>query len=243
MKNTLVIAHRGASGYAPENSLSAFRLAMEMQADGIELDIQMTRDGHVVVLHDETIQRTSNGSGFVRDFTLEELKKLDFGSWFSKDFSDEPIPTLREVFQSLSSWKGLLNIEVKNSIICYPGILEKMMEVVSESYFQGNIVYSSFNHESMYQLKKLYPEANTAALIEMAFPKVESYAEMLGVSAIHPYFEFISSQWMDECLKADLKVRTYTVNSCEEVREMKRLGVHAVITNYPDRALEWLKEE
>jgi glycerophosphoryl diester phosphodiesterase len=121
----LIMAHRGASGYAPENTMAAFEKALEMGTEGIELDVHMTADGEIVVIHDHTVDRTSDGKGMVGALTLEEIREFDFGSWFDPKFKGQSIPTLRDVFELLEDWEGLLNIEVKSGPIFYPGIEEK----------------------------------------------------------------------------------------------------------------------
>lgn len=141
----LVWAHRGASGYCPENTLAAFQKAVELCADGIELDMQMTSDGELVVCHDETIDRTSNGSGWIKDKTLAELKALNF-SYGKKGFSGATIPTMREVFELLDDADIMINIELKTGIVFYPGMAEKLLKLTSECGFSDRVIYSSFNH-------------------------------------------------------------------------------------------------
>ena len=129
MSMTEIFAHRGASGYAPENTLEAFRLAMEQGADGIELDVHLTKDGEVVVIHDETLDRTSDGQGKVRDYTLEELKKFSFHNHIEK-YKGVQIPTLKEVLDLVENSSMKVNIELKTGIYWYEGIEEKTMEIV-----------------------------------------------------------------------------------------------------------------
>ncbi len=142
---TKIFAHRGASAYAPENTVEAFALAMEQGADGIELDVQMTKDGQVVVIHDETIDRVSDGTGAVRDYTLEELKKFHFSNHM-ENYENAAIPTLKEVLDLIKSSNMLLNIELKTGIYWYPNLEEKTMELVKEAGMEDRVIYSSFNH-------------------------------------------------------------------------------------------------
>jgi glycerophosphoryl diester phosphodiesterase len=127
MKKCLIIAHRGVSEFAPENTLPAFDMAIDKSCDAIEFDVQLTKDLVPVIIHDETIDRTSSGKGYVKDFTLQQLKKYDFGSWFSPKFKNATLPTLEEFFQiaSKKNYQGLINIELKNDQIKYVGIEEK----------------------------------------------------------------------------------------------------------------------
>ena len=142
---TKVWAHRGASAYAPENTLEAFRLGAEQGADGVELDVQLSKDGELVVIHDETIDRVSGGHGYVRDYTLEELRKLQFNKTHP-EYQDVRIPTLGEVYDLLKPLGLEINVEIKTGIYFYPGIEEKLYLLEKEKGMQGKIIYSSFNH-------------------------------------------------------------------------------------------------
>ena len=158
MKKVKIFAHRGASAYAPENTLEAFRLAMEQGADGIELDVQLTKDGELVVIHDETIDRVSNGKGAVRDYTLEELKSFSVSNHFEQ-YPDVKIPTLREVLELVKPGHMEINIELKTGIFWYPEIEKKVLDLVKEEEMEDRIIYSSFNHYSVQKIKELAPEA------------------------------------------------------------------------------------
>ena len=145
---TKVFAHRGASGYAPENTLEAFALAGEQGAQGIELDVQLTKDGEVVVIHDETIDRVSTGKGAVRDYTLEELRRFSFHN-HKKEYEGVQIPTLREVLEQVKPGGMEVNIELKTGIYWYPGLEEKTVELVKAAGMENRVIYSSFNHYSV----------------------------------------------------------------------------------------------
>ena len=175
MKEVKIFAHRGASGYAPENTLAAFRLAEEQGSDGVELDVQLTKDGEVVVIHDEKIDRTSTGTGFVRDYTLEELKKFSFHNHMEA-YEGETIPTLEEVLNLLKPGKMEVNIELKTGIFWYPEIEEKTMEIVKKTGMEDRVIYSSFNHYSIQEVRRLNPEAETAYLYGDVILDVEKYA-------------------------------------------------------------------
>ena len=151
---TQVWAHRGASAYAPENTLEAFRLAAEMGADGVELDVQLSRDGELVVAHDETIDRVSNGTGYIKDYTLAQLKKLSFNRLFLK-FKDVRIPTLKEVYELLKPAGLTVNVELKTGIILYPEIEEKVLALTASMGMEDRVIYSSFCHPSLVRLKEL----------------------------------------------------------------------------------------
>ena len=148
-KYPLIWGHRGASGYAPENTLPAFKMAADMGADGVELDIQMTKDGEIVVCHDEAIDRTSSGKGWLKDFTFEELRRLDFSNGNSA-YEGVKIPTMEEVFDLLEPTGLLINIEIKTGIVFYEKIEEKILELTKRKHWEDRVIYSSFNHYIRY---------------------------------------------------------------------------------------------
>ena len=184
MNKVKIFAHRGASAYAPENTLEAFRLAMEQGADGIELDVQMTKDGELVVIHDETIDRVSNGNGAVRDYTLEELKQFSVSNHFEQ-YPDVKIPTLREVLELIKPGTMEINIELKTGIYWYPQIEQKVLELVKEEGMEERIIYSSFNHYSVQKIRELSPEAETAYLIGDVMLDVADYTRNTGIKGLH----------------------------------------------------------
>ena len=145
---TKVWAHRGASAYAPENTLEAFLLAAEQGADGVELDVQLTKDGEMVVVHDEEIDRVSDGSGFVKDYTLAELKTLNFNKTHP-EYQDVKIPTLREVYEALKPTGMTINVELKTGIFWYKDLEKKVLELTKEMEMEDRVIYSSFNHYSI----------------------------------------------------------------------------------------------
>ena len=168
MKKTEVIAHRGSKGTHPENTLIAFEEAIRVGSDGIELDVHLTRDKQVVVIHDETLNRTSNGKGLVRDFSLNELKVFNMGSWFDSDYKICAIPTLQEVIELLNrlEFNGLLNIEFKTNKYSYPGIEKKVLDTLFKQPNVFTVVFSSFNYETLIRLKKIDEKAAIALLFE-----------------------------------------------------------------------------
>ena len=163
MKQPKIFAHRGASSYAPENTLPAFALAASQGADGIELDVHLTRDGQLVVIHDETLERTTNGSGWVKDHTLAQLQQLRADN-HTPGFADASIPTLEQVLELVKPTGMLVNIELKTSLIWYEGLEEKTVELVRAMGMEDRVIYSSFNHYSIEKVRQLDPEAETAYL-------------------------------------------------------------------------------
>lgn len=235
---TKIFAHRGASAYAPENTVEAFALAMEQGADGIELDVQMTKDGQVVVIHDETIDRVSDGTGAVRDYTLEELKKFHFSNHM-ENYENAVIPTLKEVLDLIKSSNMLLNIELKTGIYWYPNLEEKTMELVKEAGMEDRVIYSSFNHYSIKKILELDSHAECAFLYSDVILNVDKYAKNAGVCGLHPaVYHLKMAEFLKEYQESGLKVRVWTVNKKEDMERFIKADLEAVITNYPDKALE-----
>lgn len=234
---TKVFAHRGASGYAPENTLEAFALAGEQGAQGIELDVQLTKDGEVVVIHDETIDRVSTGKGAVRDYTLEELRRFSFHN-HKKEYEGVQIPTLREVLEQVKPGGMEVNIELKTGIYWYPGLEEKTVELVKAAGMENRVIYSSFNHYSVQKILELDGEAETAYLYNDVLLNVENYAKNTGVCGLHPaVYHLKMADFLESYRRSGLKVRVWTVNDEADMRQFIEKDLEAVITNYPDRAL------
>lgn len=239
---TRIFAHRGASAYAPENTIEAFALAMEQGAEGIELDVQLTKDGEVVVIHDEAIDRVSDHTGLVKDYTLAELKKFDFSNHMAA-YKGAKIPTLKEVLKLVKPGTMEVNIELKTGIYWYPGIEEKVLEIVKEMDMQERVIYSSFNHYTVQKIRDLDKNAQTAYLFSDVILDVEQYAKSTGVDGLHPpiYHLHMADFWK-KYKESGLKVRVWTVNSYEFLKEFIEKGIDAVITNVPDKALKIRKE-
>lgn len=234
MGDTKIWAHRGASAYAPENTLEAFRLAVEQQADGVELDVQLTKDGKVVVIHDETIDRVSSGQGYVKDYTLKELKKMSFNK-LHPEYQGAKIPTLKEVLELLKPTDLTVNIELKTGIVPYKGIEKKVLKLVKKMGMEDRVIYSSFYHPSLLKIKKLNPEAKTGILYSDGWVRVPSYAKELGVDAIHPAtWHMQAPKLLEKAKKKGLAVHVWTVNDPDLMKSLAEQGVDAIITNNPD---------
>jgi len=235
---TEIWGHRGACAYAPENTLEAFELAAKMGADGVELDVQLTRDGEVVVIHDETIDRVCNGHGWVKDYTLEELKTFKVNRPHPQ-YTDAQIPTLREVYELLAPTRLKVNVELKTGYFFYPGIEEKVLQIAKEMNMEEKVWYSSFNHYSIKKIKELDPNAKIGILYGDGIYLPADYAKRLGAEALHPashnmqYPDFVKN-----CKEKNVKIHVWTVNDTEHIRQMIDAGVDAVITNYPDRGVQ-----
>lgn len=303
----LNIAHRGYSGKFDENTMLAFRKAIEYKADGIETDVQMSKDGALVLIHDETLERTTNGHGFVKDYTLDELKifrtksvprvqalkndaleevenskaaKLEYNQFdgFDKEsnFSNktnnnitytdktkigeytrdeveyfqnkdgEEIPTLRELLELFSqSDLKVLNLELKNSIIEYASLEEKVLNIIDEFNLRDKVVISSFNHLSLKKIRELEKRRSKSnesiennkqiilgALTESTLFNVPKYLQAISAECYHPYFpSILNEEYMKAIKKAGIKVNTYTVNEASDMKKVISVGVDSIITN------------
>ena len=238
-----IFAHRGASAYAPENTLEAFELAAKMGAHGVELDVHICRSGELVVTHDEAVSRVSEGEGLVKDLSLSELKALRFNRTHP-EFKDARIPTLQEVFRLLEPTGLRINIELKNSMIDYPDLEKRVIELAEHENMLGKVLFSSFNHESMLRVKRIDPSLPCGLLYEASLVKPWAYAVALGVDAIHPHFSEVVTPGGECALahKAGIQVNTWTVNTAEDLRAVLAEGADILITNYPDVGLACLRE-
>lgn len=222
--------------------MPAFIKAIELGAGGIELDVHLSSDGHLVVIHDEKVDRTSNGTGYVRDMSFKELKELDFGSWFSAEYKDVRIPGLDEVLELIGKWDGILNIEIKNGPVFYPGIERAVSDAIEKHNLAGRTIVSSFNHYSLVEIRKINPGITTAPLYMAGLFEPWEYARRLGATAIHPLFYNIVPEVMNGCKLNSIKVNPFTVDHPGHIRAMAMAGVDGIITNVPDIALEVIKE-
>ena len=250
---TLIQAHRGASAYCPENTLEAFSLAIEMKADGIELDVHLSKDGQIVVAHDERLERVSDGSGYINEHTLAELKSLDFGKPAKeKKLLPSPLaspprpenavfrmPTMAEVFALIKPSALTINIELKTTEILYPELPEKLMAMVRDFGMEDRVIYSSFNHYSLQQLLQIDPKAKTGLLYNIGIVDPWVYANYTHAYAIHPHFFIIASlpEAVARCHENGVKVNVWTVDDSKAIKLMLECGVDGIISNRPDVAI------
>lgn len=237
-----IFAHRGFSGYYPENTMLAFqKVAEETVADGIELDIQLTKDGEIVIMHDEMLDRTTNGSGWLKDHTLEELKMLSVGVNVKGFFPRQTIPTLREYFTWLKTTKLITNIELKTSYFEYEGIEETLIAMVKEFGLEDQIWYSSFNHYTVARIKKLMPEAKCGLLTDTWLMNIGEYAASQGAASVNARTYFCAKEGVAADLHAhNIALQAWTPNDAEMMQELVDAGVDVLITNYPDIAAKVL---
>jgi glycerophosphoryl diester phosphodiesterase len=234
---TLIWAHRGARADAPENTLPAFELAVEQGADGVEFDVQLTADGTVVVLHDETVDRTTDGRGPVAGMRLDDLRTLD-ASGGRAGFAGARVPTLAETLDLLVPAGLRLNIELKNSEEAYPGLEEQVLAAVADRGIAERVVLSSFNHYSLRKLQKLDAPVELAMLYTDPLYKPWRYALKLGVAALHPPVRYlIGPGYVRRAHAAGLAVRPWVVNSTRGLARMFAWDVDGVFTDVPGVAV------
>jgi len=232
---TTVWAHRGASAKAPENTLAAFRLAHELGADGVELDVQLTTDGQVVVIHDETLDRTTTGRGPVGTRTLREIKTLDASNDL-RGYQGETVPTLEEVLALVGPTGMSINIELKNSVEPYPGLEAAVLRIVNAAGIADRVIYSSFNHISATQLARSSQPSRVGLLFSDVLAEPWDYAQRLDMAALHPHWKYVQfvPETIERCHALGLAIHVWTVDSPDMVRRLADLGADAVITNRPD---------
>jgi glycerophosphoryl diester phosphodiesterase len=230
----LVIAHRGASGTRPENTLVSFRHAEALGAHMVELDVQLTRDDAVVVIHDWTLGRTTGGRGRIAARTLAELKKLDAGAWFAADYRGERIPTLREVLDAIA-----LPVNVELKARGEDGLEERALEEVVEAGAQSRVVFSSFHPESLVRLRQRSPSTAIGVLTsERRLARALRLAGRVGATALHIRKDGVAPGEVRAAVAQGLEVRVWTVNDPEEFARLADAGVSGVFTDFPERFLQ-----
>jgi len=235
---TRVIAHRGFSGAAPENTVAAVRAAIEIHADMVEIDVTLTSDGHIVVIHDETLDRTTNGSGEVFRYTLAELQELDAGSWFNPTFAGERIPTLDDVLTEVDG-RILLNLEIKSEAVDR-GIVAKVASAIQREGMIDQVVVSSFSPTALKEMHSAAPEIRTAVLYNTKFHKGQDSVEIvtdLGARVFNIKRQRLTREMLRRCREHDIPVGIYTVNKPRRMRRLVKKGIDAIFTDHPDRLL------
>lgn len=232
---TIGIAHRGFSGKYPENTMLAFEKALEAGCDGIEFDVHPSKDGHLVIIHDELLDRTTNGTGLVSHHTLEELRQLDASAGPHAQYGPQRIPTLREYFELVKDRDIISNIELKTSILWYDGIEEQTLALIDEYGLRDRILISTFNHESALKFQRLAPDVKVAFLEEGRLVDTPNYLRSNGISIYHPlYYVMLQEGLLDSLLSQGIQVNAWTVNDPEHMKLLMKMGVSGIITNFPD---------
>jgi glycerophosphoryl diester phosphodiesterase len=240
---TINYAHRGASAYFPENTMLSFEKALEMGCTGIETDVQLTKDGVLVLIHDELVNRTTNGQGLVKNYTYTELNKLDAGSWMGEEFTGLKIPTAEELIYLVRDKNIIINFEIKNGIVIYEDIEQKLIELIYKHKIEHKVILSSFNHYTVAKCNKVSKEINTGVLYMAGIYKPYNYAKTVGANAIHPYFQAINAEVIRESKKHKTLVNVFTVDDEENMKNFLNMKVDGIITNYPDKLYKIMEEK
>lgn len=226
-------AHRGVMALQPENTMSAFRLALDTGADGIETDVHLTKDGELVLIHDETLERTTDGSGLVSSYTLDELRRFNAGVRSSQQ---EAIPTLQELLELVRDTSIRLNLEVKTDVLRYVGIESRLLDTIdSLSIDPSRILFSSFNHETVHRLKKMRPDIEAAILLAQPLFDIVGYLELVGADSVHPHIDRITDEEIREIQQKGVPVRPYTIKTDAQLERCEALEVDAIFVN----DIEW----
>lgn len=239
-----VFAHRGFSGCYPENTMLAFKEASKTGCFGIELDVQITKDGEIVVFHDETIDRVTDGSGFLRDYTCEELSRFNAANLWKGKFEFQKIPTFREYCEWVKDTSLVTNVELKTGVFYYEELEEKTIEMVREYGLSDRIIFSSFNHLSIERTKKLAPEIPVGALVEHeGLGNAGYYCSKYGYQYYHPGFKGLTSEEVAGCHSRGVGINVWTINDMEALKQMEEWKVNSVISNFPDVCLAYLNRQ
>jgi glycerophosphoryl diester phosphodiesterase len=228
-----VLGHRGAMGHAPENTLVSFAKAIELKADMTELDIHLSKDGELIVMHDPSVERTTGAVGLISDLTLAEIKSLDAGSRFAPEFAGERVPILQEVME-LVKGKIALNVEVKAGREgLYPGIIDSLITEIERHKIVDSVVVSSFYRPYLVELRRKAPHIKAALLYSKAFDEPWQDAVDQGWD-LHPHLSLVDARLVDEAHARGVLIRAWNPNEAEKMRPLVALGVDGIGTNYPE---------
>ena len=234
----MVIAHRGASGYAPENTLSSMKKAIELGAEMSELDVQETADGKLIILHDRSLKRTAGVDKNIWETNYSEIKRLDVGSWFSDEYKNEPVPTLQEIIDLIKG-KMKLNIELKTNGH-EKRLAERTLKLVADNNFLDQVIFTSFKFS---EIDKIH-ELNKKAKVGYLFSKIPENINVFNadVDLLSANYKIVDTEFMKKAKASGKEVAVWTVNNPDDMKRMIELEVNAIITNYPDVLQKILNE-
>lgn len=233
-----VMGHRGAKGYAPENTMASFRRGLELGANMLELDVHVTADKHLVVIHDATVDRTTDGSGLVSEMTLAQIQALDAGAWYKDEFAGERVPTFEQVVE-LAKGRAALNVElkaggIKPNTFLYPDVVRLVADVLKAYDMVDQVVISSFHEEYLRQFKELLPDIHCAFVHQRPVDNLFERVRAQGWESVHTAVALIDEAFVAAAHAAGLKVRAWTPNDEATMRRLVAIGVDGIITDYPD---------
>lgn len=236
----IVFAHRGASAHAPENTVAAFELALAQNADAIELDVKLSADGRTVVIHDQTVDRTTGSHGRVKDLTFAQLRSLDAGSFFAENFRGEKIPSLEEVFEAVGK-RTFINVELTNYTTPRDALVETVCMLVKQFGLQKRVMFSSFFASNLSKARAYLPEVPRGLLAFDGW--LGAWARSFGFNfgkyqALHPYLKDVTPQQVQRVHRLNRRIHVWTVNAAEDMRRLFHWGVDAIFTDDPQLAVQ-----
>jgi glycerophosphoryl diester phosphodiesterase len=233
MRKPWVIAHRGASGHAPENTLAAFERAVALGAGFIETDLHLTRDARFVAIHDPTLERTTNGTGKVQDLTLAEIRKLDAGMWFDREFMGQKVPTLEEIIEFAAKHDVIFYLELKYEAAW--GMHHSLLGALQKSDGAARSIIISSNESTLAALRQVDPSAMMGLIFEETSQDYAKAGIELGVRQLCPQYRLVTSEMVEQAHRLDLQVATWTVDDAAVMRAMIAAKADGIMTNFPDR--------
>ena len=233
---TKIFAHRGFSSKYPENTMLAFKKAEEIGASGIEIDIQLSKDKEIVICHDEDITRTSNGSGFIKDLSINQLKEFSFHNNFNQyvNRKDTKIPSLEEFFTWLKTNELEINIELKTNIFPYPSLVDQCLEMIEKSNLEDRIILSSFNHQTIAQAKAKNPSIRCGLLSSNTLINPHKYCKENNIEFYHPSYYALEANTFKQFKQAGIGLNIWTVDDKDKIKRLVEEDVYGIITNVPD---------
>ncbi len=228
---TMIFGHRGLSSMYPENTMAAFKGAYDHGMDGIELDVHMTKDGEIVVIHDFFMDRTTDGIGYIKDLKFKDIKKHSAGKWFNEKFSLEKVSSLQEIFEYFKDKNFKINVEIKAGYRFYENIGEKIIDNIYNYYKKVNIIISSFDHYSLLKCKEIDSTLETGALYEAALFNPWTYMKSIKVDYIHPQYLTLTDEVIEDSKKEGYKINTYTVDDVDAIKRLISKDINIIFTN------------
>lgn len=240
-----IFAHRGASAHAPENTMAAFELAFDQGADALEFDVMLSVDGEVVIIHDPTVDRTTTGTGYVKDMSYRTLSMLDAGSFYNSEYRGETIPTLEQVLLEFGS-KIFLNIELKNDITPFDQLPTKVIGLIKQYNLQDQVLLSSFNPIALIRSRRQCSSIPIGLLANSGWKGATALSwpgRLLKFQAVHPYFNDVTAEFVQRAHNAGYRVHAYTVNHEEDMQKLFAMRVDGIYTNDPPLAMSVREKE
>lgn len=233
-----ITGHRGARGHAPENTLASFEKGIQLGATMLELDIHVTKDGQLAVIHDPIMERTTSGSGLVHELTMNEIQAFDAGSWYADEFSGQRVPTLQQVIDHVKG-RAHLNVEIKTgglkpNVIVYPDIVRMLLDVLEANDLVNEVVVSAFHAPYLTELKRLRPEVRVAFLHHKPVSDLFAMVTGEGFEGVHTAMALVDEDFVAQAHAHGVKVRPWTINDADTMAQAIKLGVDGICTDYPD---------